>query len=387
MAQFPLEYNNRDSESVIEAINYVLSGPQGLGQNFAGFSDSYTAWLRGNIRTPSTVAGYTTSAHGASGGSEITVSNPGSVRQNDATVPSKIVVGQYVYGTNIGTGAKVDITYDPATTPWLIPLTVANVGAVQGPVSFYNQTPPVLYVAPINVSTITWTNLRTIQVNFTTAQPTPPFEIGSLATVAGSTAYTGTYTGPGVVECTESYVILQRSYDQVDLGTATGGTITVSNTIQPPAVGVDPGFPSAVYFNATDCSATAVVSGSLDRVFIAAQVDNTITYTASAASNIEYTVSVNRYVGSIPTLLTQGAIQYYFDTTVASQSYNYSVTAGTATLPMESTQFVSIIDKPDSNLYLYRLDLLFKVINDSGSAEVTISKLGNRSISVQVVKE
>lgn len=387
MAQYPLEYNGRDSESVIEAINYVLSGPQGLGQNFSGFSDSYTAWLKGNIRTPSTVAGYTTSAHGASGSTDITVSNPGSVRQNDPNVPSKIVAGQYVYGTNIGTNAQVDISYDPTNTPWLVPLTVANTGAVQGGISFYNQSPPALYVAPITIGTINWIDLRTIQVNFATSQPSPPFELASLPTVSGSTAYNGTYIGPGVVECTESYVILQRSFDQVDLGTATGGTITVSNTQQPPTVGTDPGFPSAVYFNATDCSATAVVGGSLDRVFIAAQIDNTITYTASASSDIEYTVAVNRYIGSVPTLLTQGSIQYYYDTTVASQSYNYSVTPGTATLPIERTQFVSIIDKPTSNLYLYRLDLLFKVINDSGSAEITVSKLGNRSISVQVVKE
>jgi hypothetical protein len=40
MAQFPLEFNNIDSEGVIEAINYALSGPSGLGQSFAGSSDS-----------------------------------------------------------------------------------------------------------------------------------------------------------------------------------------------------------------------------------------------------------------------------------------------------------------------------------------------------------
>jgi hypothetical protein len=36
---------------------------------------------------------------------------------------------------------------------------------------------------------------------------------------------------------------------------------------------------------------------------------------------------------------------------------------------------------------LYRLELLFRVINDTGAAEVTLSKLGNRSMSVQVVKQ
>jgi len=387
MSQFPVEYSNKDSESLIEAINYALSGPGGLGQNFSGFSDSYTAWLRGNIRSPSTVAGYTTPAHGASGASTITVSNPGSIRQNDPNVPSKIIVGQYVYGTNIGTGAKVDPSYDPNNAPWEVPLTVVNTGAVQGPVTFYNLPPSSLYVASINIATIDWIDARTIQVNFTTPPATPPFELGMLPTIAGSSAYNGIYYGPGVVESTESYVILQSSVDIVNAGQGTSGTIKVSCTIQPPTVGVDPGFPSLLYFNATDCANLATVNGSQDRVFISAQVDNTITYTATASSTIEYSVGINRYVG-IPALVTTNTeLQYFYDATIAVQSYQYSVSAGTATLPVEKTVFTNVIDKPANAFYLYRIDLLFRVINDTGAAEVTQSKLGNRSIAIQVVKQ
>lgn len=388
MAQFPLEFNDRDSESVIEAINYALSGPSGLGQSFAGFSDSYPAWLRGTLRLPAVVAGYTTPAHGASGDASITVASPGSVRQNDPDVPSRIQVGQYVYGTNIATSAQVADTYDPVNEPWTVPLTIANVGAVQGPVTFYNQIPTVLYVAPINISTIDWIDTITLQVNFATVQPDPPFELGSLPTVSGSSTstYNGT-PGTGVVECTPSYVILQRASEIADQGTATGGTIKLSNTIQPPTVGTDPGFPGATYFNATDARGTVVVNSGLADVFISAQIDNTISYTATVASVIEYTVAVNRYVGTIPTTLYQGATQFYYDATIASQSYQYSVAIGTATLPAEKTIFANIKDEPGSNLYLYRLDLLFKVINDGGAAEVTLSELGNRSMSVQVVKQ
>ena len=462
MSQFPVEYSSKDSESLVEAINYALSGPGGLGQNFSGYSDSYTAWLRGNIRSPATVAGYTTPAHGASTVNSITVSNPGSVRQNDANVPSKISVGQYVYGTNIGTGAQVDSSYEPNLTPWDIPLTVANTGAVQGPVTFYNLPQSVLYVAALSISTIDWIDTRTIQVNFTTTQALPPFELGMLPTVAGSSAYNGIYYGPGVVACTESYVILQSNNDIANLGQGLSGTIKVSNTIQPPAVGVDPGFPSLIYFNATDCANLATVNGSQDRVFISAQVDNTISYTATAASTLEYSVGINRYVG-IPALVTTNTeLQYFYDATIAVQSYQYSVTntinitnivgsgtevtltfaekviapyavgssvvltginpgayngtytvtsctttelkfASTTTtayvsggviagalqsrLPVEKTVFTNVIDKPDNAFYLYRIDLLFRVINDSGAAEVTLSKLGNRSISIQVVKQ
>jgi len=387
MSQFPVEFAKKDSESLVEAINYALSGPGGLGQNFSGYNDSYTAWLRGNIRTPATLAGYTTPAHGASGATTITVSNPGSLRQNDPDVPSKIVIGQYVYGTNIGAGAQVAGTYDSVNTPWTVPLTVANTGAVQGAVSFYNGQPTVLYVAPIAISTITWVDARTLKVTFSSAQPSAPFELGTLPTVSGSTAYNGIYAGPGVVECTTTYVVLQATSDITNAGTGTGGTIKVSNTIQPPAVGVDPGFPTSIYFNSTDCQGTASVNGNLDRVFISAQIDNTISYTASAASTIEYSVAINRYIG-IPAIVVQNTeVQYYYDSTVALQTYQYSVAIGSATLPVEETVFTNIIDKPQNAFYLYRLELLFRVINDTGAAEVTQSKLGNRSIGIQVVKQ
>jgi hypothetical protein len=254
-------------------------------------------------------------------------------------------------------------------------------------VTFYDLAIPALYVAPINIGTIQWIDSLTLQVNFATAQPAPPFELGANPQIQGSSAYNAIYTSPGVVECTESYAIIQRGTEGIDQGTATGGTIKVSNTIQPPAVGVSPGFPGSVYFNSTDTRGVVIVNGTLADVFIAAQIDNTISYTATAVTDLEYTVAVNRYVGAIPTLLTQGSIQYYYDATIASQSYIYNLPIGTATLPLEETVFASIKDEPDSNLYLYRLDLVFRVINDSGAAEITESKLGNRSMSIQVVKQ
>jgi hypothetical protein len=71
---------------------------------------------------------------------------------------------------------------------------------------------------------------------------------------------------------------------------------------------------------------------------------------------------------------------------VALQTYQYAVAIGTATLPVEETVFSNVIDNPGSAYYLYRVDLLFRVINDTGACEVSQSKLGNRNISVQVVK-
>lgn len=46
MAQFPVE----DQTGVLEAVNYLLSGPSGLGQNFAGFSDYKPSYFTGTYR-------------------------------------------------------------------------------------------------------------------------------------------------------------------------------------------------------------------------------------------------------------------------------------------------------------------------------------------------
>jgi hypothetical protein len=52
IAKYPVETS--DDEGIVDAVNYLLSGPAGLGQNFAGFSSSDPAWLSGNFRTPFT---------------------------------------------------------------------------------------------------------------------------------------------------------------------------------------------------------------------------------------------------------------------------------------------------------------------------------------------
>ena len=50
MAQFPV--TTGDPQGVIDGVNYLLSGPSGLGQNFAGRSFSDQAWLTGMVEHP-----------------------------------------------------------------------------------------------------------------------------------------------------------------------------------------------------------------------------------------------------------------------------------------------------------------------------------------------
>lgn len=52
MSKFPVE--TTDSEGIRDAVNYLLSGPGGLGQNFSGYSTYQTGYLNGNFRPPFT---------------------------------------------------------------------------------------------------------------------------------------------------------------------------------------------------------------------------------------------------------------------------------------------------------------------------------------------
>jgi len=56
MSQFPIV----SQEGLLEAVNYLASGPAGLGQNFAGFSTYKSAYLSGTFRAPFTQAISTT---------------------------------------------------------------------------------------------------------------------------------------------------------------------------------------------------------------------------------------------------------------------------------------------------------------------------------------
>jgi len=59
-AKYPVEPS--DQEGIVDAVNYLLSGPAGLGQNFQGFSDYNSAYLSGTVRAPFTVPITTTPA-------------------------------------------------------------------------------------------------------------------------------------------------------------------------------------------------------------------------------------------------------------------------------------------------------------------------------------
>ena len=114
-AKYPVEVS--DSEGIVDAVNYLLSGPSGLGQNFDGFSDYKPAYLTGTFRAPFSVP-ISTNPPPTLYVAPISISN--------ITVPNN-------------PGAIIDVTYTSAQTP--VPFAPGDTVTISGVTpSFYNDT-------------------------------------------------------------------------------------------------------------------------------------------------------------------------------------------------------------------------------------------------------
>jgi hypothetical protein len=252
MAKFPVEQS--DLEGQADAINNLLSGPSGLGQNFAGVSVSETGFLTGNYRIPFT-----------------------------ATVPQ------------------------------------------------------VVNVDPIPLSSALMQGSTAAKFVFTTAQPTPPFALGNAVNITGvaNSFYDGTYTA-GVAECTTAYVILRFNSPQPNPGPSSGGFASLS------LAGGDV---------STDGDARVTVNSATDRVFVSAQLTNTITYKSTSVSQLFYNVKVNRYKAFPAGNATNPDFLFSIDKTIAFRSYNYATLEPTASavngsLTLAGTKAVSTVTYP-----------------------------------------
>ena len=288
MAQFPIN----TPDGLYEAVNYLASGPSGLGQNFQGFSSYTDAYLTGNFRRP------------------------------------------------------------------------------------YSQTG----ITPINVPPITCSaayqlSPNTFKYEFATAQPTPPFALGNNLTGGDDWAnsnYVGYQGAIGVVECTTTYVIFQTSANYPNAGDDLGGgTVFVNNMA------------TAL---STDSNSRVTVFGATDRVFVGGQLNNEISYeNPGSASELTYLVQINRYKGFINNDPVNPDFLFDFDSTVFQETYDWTGLSGSGTLAPVETIFTTVIDEPDPGYYWYIMEVTYEV-PDGSDLYITTNKLGNRSISVQVVK-
>jgi hypothetical protein len=104
-----------------------------------------------------------------------------------------------------------------------------------------------------------------------------------------------------------------------DLGTGKLITVTPieSNTVQ-------------LYL--TDCQARVGVQGGQDRVVLSGQLNTSIEYTSTQQTGVEYTVSLNRYRAYPNDSTTYNDYLFYYEKTLASHVYNYSVDATTGAI-------------------------------------------------------
>jgi hypothetical protein len=254
MSKFPVEKS--DEEGVVDALNYLLSGPAGLGQNFAGVSFSDTGYLTGNFRIP-----------------------------------------------------------------------------------FTTTTPQPVYVAPIALATAELLDPTTWKFTFASAQPTPPFGLGNAIKVVGVSDpfFDGTYV-VGVSACTTTYVITRTAGSYANPGSSTGGTVGLN------LAGGDV---------STDGDARVTINSASDRVFVSAQLTNTISYLATQFSQMFYSVKVNRYKAFPSGDAVNPDFLFDLDETVAYRNYNYttltpteSAVSGASPLTFSGTKAISAVTYP-----------------------------------------
>jgi hypothetical protein len=300
MASYPVEA--ADTSGIVDAVNNLLSGPSGLGQDFGGFSSYQTAYITGNFRTP--------------------------------------------YSTT---------------------------------------TPTSLYVPAVNLATATQPSGDTFAFTFASPLPTqPPFVQGQGVTIAGINGdYNGSYNTIGVALCTTTDLVLRSQGQFFPLAApATGGTATYDRTS--PTGPVDP---ESSFVLSTDCNVKVVVTGGTDRVFVAAQLLNTISYVQTSTSDLVYTVAIDRYKGVPNENVENPGFLFNFDERVAQQIQTFTgVTGTTGTLPLQNTIFGTLVDADIApGYYWYLLNIDF--YRTSGDIRVTTCELAQRSFTAQVVKQ
>ena len=321
MAKYPVE--TKDSDGIIDAVNNLLSGPSGLGQNFAGFTNPVIQYF-------------------------------------DNT-------GQYDLPEEVPTNTPAYLT-----------------GNFRAPFT-NNSSATKTYVAPIPLAFSEYIDSRTAKLTFAETQPSPPFAVGNAIRVEGvNDIYNGNYTPTGVTECTTEYVIARFNGDGTTYPAAGGGQV-LYNAFR------------RGEFVSTDCQAKVVVNGGTDRVFISAQVNNTLSYTCTTDSEFVYSVMITRREALPNDDPINPDFVFVEANNAVVKNYSCKVAAGSGTFPtLDSTAdytvappletiFTAVIDTPGTGYYWYILELQITIV--SGDVVFTQSKLGNRSMSVQVVKQ
>ena len=374
MSSFPV--TSSDDAGLISAINYVLSGPSGLGQNFEGYSNYNTGYLSGAIRPPFSTLEYTYTCYGVLGEYTIVVADN-----------NGLVAGMRVSGHGITPGTTIVSVGTLTTDGSILVLTNPNIASILNVLNFRFINHPWLYSAPISLSTCEMLDPFTYKYYFSStyigsSDRLTPFYLGQPITVSGvtDTFYNQTFDPIGVCECTDTYVICRSDVKNTIQPSSSGGVASFNVTTLP----TDP-YPTQYNFVHTDCNGLATVNNSTDRVFIAAQLTNTITTYATELSTLAYSVFINRYQLTLSSDINNPSFIVTYDKTLTGKLTFIPVATGTNDSQEYENIFTTVIDIPLIGYYWYTIDIAFNTIE--GDCVVTKNTLGLRSLTTQVVKQ
>ncbi|KON32727.1 MAG: hypothetical protein AC479_06860 [miscellaneous Crenarchaeota group-6 archaeon AD8-1] len=415
MSKFPVEVS--DDEGVIDAVNYLLSGPQGLGQNFSGFNSYINGYLTGNYRIPFTQPNpaliYVSAI--ALGVSEII--DPRTFKHYFASAqPSPpFALGQPVDVQGV-TNDFYDGTYSPigvveCTTTYFIARTTGSYDVTTAPssggtaqlslnnfltstdanarVTTTSATDRVFISAQLNnaltyTSTVTGSLIYKVQVNRYLAEPnndpTNPDFVFTLDSTISEKKYVlpvaptvdgvSTFTFAG--DKANSQTNQPQTFEISPVTTTGSGSgLRVSLTLQPTT---NSSSPYTVPYDGSNTTITIINPGT------GYAIGDTVTIPAYELGPYVYDTDADIYGPFVP----DNDIVLTITATLAAG------TISTATLPEIETIFTTVIDNPRPAYYWYILEVKFDnwLNPDSGDVlAVYRSELNLRSLSAQVVKE
>ena len=357
MSQYPVD----STDGVLEAVNYLLSGPTGLGQNFEGVSAvGLDADTSADLFFIPVQTWFTGLPYFGPLSFRESIEQPGS--QDDPADPLDPEVYYPIWNTLPGGLAITAIT---AVTPTGRDITVS---VTLGTLNNESQSP--------------WAN-------------------GQVVVLTGITpsSLNGTYTVVNFITATETFpttdVTLRSDTSQTWTAYTSGGVLSINDF----TLTKDQFFP-------TGNQAVVTVTGPTDRVFVSSQASALSVYTYTKFDAVlSYTpkvkLQINRYRAIEKTALPDSVdFQYYqgyewqFDKSIVSLSKIIDWDAIGSEVKVNSYGDIiynNVIDSPGIGLYLYAFQIAQEAERDASPDTgavliVGANTTGVRSFTAQVIK-
>lgn len=374
MSQYPL--NN--TSDLVEAVNYLLSGPTSIGQNFQGVSavanpaNDITSTYKYDMFTNAMAAPFTT---------------------NSTVTGNNIIPSNITYWPQLSS-----IDYYATTPPGItVPnIVINNITAVSNDVIEVDVTVNPIYIdAPLTTNT---------EFIFTKDGSHSPLSLNQKVTISGVTP--SVYNGDYRVGSIENYPgPFPGPIQLVRLdGVQTWTTYTSGGQISWQQQNV-----------VTDLFAAVTVTGPTDRVFVTCQApikgyvyNPNFLYLDVGLPPVTYNLKINRYRAIKKTTLPNGAEPFpyiyngyvwEYDSTLVDVPYNLFANAdqvedGYTYFKPEIPTFNNVIDNPGIGYFLYTFEVYFdnqyNLPYDPSSPNIqpiVMATYGFRSFTAQVIKE